>query len=89
MPTHANAAPESVYIGTERIEVRTLDARFLVRGPRPVDPRIAIIGIDQKTLNDVGFPFSRYLYAKMLDRVCGEGARAIVKRVGPLSVFPD
>src|SRR5947209_5949553 len=36
-------------------EVRTLDARFLVRGPRPVDPRIAIIGIDQKTLNDVGF----------------------------------
>src|SRR5258706_12176075 len=58
-------------------EAQTLDARFGIRGPRPVDPRIVIIAIDQKTLNTLGFPFPRFHYAKMLERVCGEGARSL------------
>src|ERR1700758_2490119 len=36
------------------VEQRTLDSRFRMRGSRPVDDRIAIIGIDEKTLQKVG-----------------------------------
>jgi len=71
----------------EDYEAQTLDARFGIRGPRPVDPRIVIIGIDQKTLNTIGFPFPRFHYAKMLERVCGEGARSVGFDIN--YAFPD
>ncbi len=58
-------------------ELRTLDMRFNLRGPRPVDPRIAIVAIDQATINRYGWPFSRYLHARLLDRLCSAGARSI------------
>jgi adenylate cyclase len=58
-------------------ELRTLDMRFNLRGPRKVDPRIAIVAIDQPTINRYGWPFSRYLHARLLDRLCSAGARSI------------
>src|ERR1700716_1757680 len=36
------------------VELRSLDARFRLRGPRPHDERIVIVGIDEKTLEKVG-----------------------------------
>src|SRR5512147_2515141 len=36
------------------IEQRTLDSRFRMRGSRPVDDRVVIVGIDEKTLQKVG-----------------------------------
>src|SRR5689334_23371297 len=41
----------------DTIEVRSLDARFRARGVRPIDDRIIIVGLDEKTLQRVGsFP---------------------------------
>src|SRR5882724_4314193 len=58
-------------------ELKTIDARFTFRGKRKADPRIKIVVIDQTTVNQYRWPFPRFLHAKMLDRVCGDGARAV------------
>jgi adenylate cyclase len=60
------------------IEQRTLDARFRMRGHRPVDDRVAIIGIDEKTLQKVGaWPIPRNAYAKLIDQLNAGGARIV------------
>src|SRR5581483_11157627 len=60
------------------IEQRTLDARFRARGKRPVDDRIAIVGIDEKTLQKVGaWPIPRNAYAKMVDQLSAGGAKIV------------
>ena len=41
----------------QSVELRSLDARFLLRGPRPHDPRIVIIGIDDKCRGGRGLFF--------------------------------
>ena len=53
LPTHANAAPESVYVGTERIEVRTLDAVFdsVARSERNVYLKIDTQGFEKQVLD--------------------------------------
>jgi adenylate cyclase len=62
----------------ENVEVRTLDARFRTRGVRPIDDRIIIVGLDEKTLQRVGsFPIARNYYAQALDNVAAGGARVI------------
>src|SRR5579871_4266903 len=58
-------------------ELRTLDARFRFRGPRPVDKNIALVVIDQQTVNQYHWPFPRFRHAQLLDRLCGAGARSI------------
>jgi adenylate cyclase len=50
------------------IELQTLDARFRIRGPRPPDPRIVIVAIDQKSEDVLGrWPFPRSNFAEALD----------------------
>lgn len=62
----------------DTIEVRSLDARFRARGPRPIDDRIAIVGLDEKTLQKVGsFPIARNYYAQTVDQLVAGGARVI------------
>jgi len=62
----------------QNVELRSLDARFKMRGPRPVDSRVAIVGIDEKTLQRVGsYPIARSAYARMIDRLAAGGARVI------------
>ncbi len=62
----------------ETIEVRSLDARFRMRGPRPIDDRIVIVGLDEKTLQQVGsFPIARNYYAQAVDKLSAGGARVI------------
>jgi len=60
------------------VELRSLDVRFKIRGPRPHDPRIAIVAIDENTLRKLGaFPVSRDAYARLIDRLHAAGARTI------------
>jgi adenylate cyclase len=63
----------------ENIEARSLDARFNLRGVRPHDPNIVIVGLDEKTLQRVGaYPIPRNGYAKLIDRLNADGAKLIV-----------
>lgn len=60
------------------VELRSLDARFLMRGPRPLDPRIVIVAIDENSLRKLGaFPVARDAYARLIDRLHAGGARTI------------
>jgi adenylate cyclase len=60
------------------IEQSSLDLRFGVRGQRAHDNRIAIVGIDERTLQKIGsFPLPRKSYALLIDRLHAGGARVI------------
>src|SRR6266446_10428182 len=59
-------------------EQRSLDMRFAARGQRPHDERIVIVGIDEKTLQNVGaFPLPRTSYALLVNRLTAGGAGVI------------
>lgn len=60
------------------VEQSSLDLRFGLRGTRPHDGRIVIVGIDERTLQHVGsFPISRTNYAALVNRLSTDGARVI------------
>jgi adenylate cyclase len=60
------------------IELRSLDARFVLRGPRAHDENIVIVGLEENTLQKVGaFPIPRDAYAKMVDLLAKGGAKVI------------
>ncbi len=60
------------------IEQRTLDVRFALRGKRAVDPRIVIVGIDDKTLQKIGsYPLPRSDYALLVRQLSQAGASVI------------
>jgi CHASE2 domain-containing sensor protein len=57
----------------QRLELRTVDERFSVRGARAADPRLILITVDDKTLAALGpekdGDISRGNYADLLDKV--------------------
>jgi len=60
------------------IELSSLDLRFELRGKRPHDGNIVIVGIDEKTLQKIGsFPLPRKNYALLIDQLSAGGARVI------------
>jgi adenylate cyclase len=60
------------------VELRSLDARFKMRGARRHDSRIVIVAIDENTLRKLGaFPVARDAYARLVDRLRAGGARTI------------
>jgi len=60
------------------IELRSVDARFRLRGPRPSDDRILVVDIDEKTLQRIGaWPIPRSAYAKVVDQMASGGARVV------------
>jgi adenylate cyclase len=62
----------------QNIEQSSLDLRFETRGKRPHDDRIVIVGIDEKTLQNIGsFPLPRKTYAMLVDKLSAGGARVI------------
>jgi adenylate cyclase len=66
------------FLFIQEIEQRTLDLRFALRGKRAVDPRIAIVGIDDKTLQKIGsFPLPRSNYALLVRQLKQSGARVV------------
>ncbi len=66
------------FLFLQNIEQRSLDMRFAARGERPHDERIVIVGIDEKTLQNVGaFPLPRTSYALLVNRLTAGGAGVI------------
>jgi adenylate cyclase len=66
------------YAFLESIEESSLDLRFEMRGQRPQDERIAIVGVDEKTLQKIGsFPLPRKNYALLVNQLKTGGARVI------------
>jgi adenylate cyclase len=64
----------------QRIEYNALDTRFRYRPytATPVDPRIVIVDIDQKSQEVLGkWPFSRTYFAEMLDILKEDGAKVV------------
>jgi adenylate cyclase len=71
-----NQRATSVFL--QDIEQRSVDFRFALRGSREVDPRIVIVGIDEKTLEQVGsFPLPRSKYAQLVRALKQDGARVV------------
>lgn len=68
----------SAFSFLNNIELRSLDARFKARGPRPADDRIVIVGIDEKTLQKVGaWPIPRDAYGTMVEKLAAGGAKVV------------
>ena len=66
------------FLFLQNVEQRSLDMRFAARGQRPHDDRIVIVGIDEKTLQNVGsFPLPRTSYAYLVNRLSAGGAGVI------------
>src|SRR5271157_3066992 len=66
------------FLFLQDIEQRTLDMRFALRGKRAVDPRIVIVGIDDRTLQTIGsYPLPRSNYALLVRQLKQSGARVI------------
>jgi adenylate cyclase len=63
----------------EILEQKTLDARFLMRGPIAPGPETVIAAIDEKSINKLGrFPWPRSVWGRVVDRLTADGARVIV-----------
>src|ERR1700685_1455522 len=59
--------PHAGFIFLRSIEESSLDLRFEMRGTRPHDERIVIVGIDEQTLQKINsFPFPRKNYAELI-----------------------
>ena len=66
------------FLFLQNVELRTLDLRFALRGARPHDDRIVIVGIDERTLQKLGsFPLPRKSYARLVESLSNAGARVI------------
>ncbi len=66
------------FVFLQNIEQRSLDLRFGMRGERPHDDRIVIVGIDEKTLQKIGsFPLPRNSYALLIKQLDAGGAGVI------------
>ena len=62
----------------QSIEQSSLDLRFEMRGARPHDERIVIVGIDEQTLQKIdSFPLPRKNYATLINKLSAGGARVI------------
>jgi adenylate cyclase len=66
------------FLFLQNVELRTLDLRFALRGTRPHDDRIVIVGIDERSLQKLGsFPLPRKSYARLVESLTKAGARVI------------
>src|ERR1022692_3166879 len=66
------------FVFLQDIEQRSLDLRFALRGKRTPDPRIVIVGIDEKTLRELGsYPLPRSSFALLVRKLKEEDARVV------------
>ncbi len=64
----------------EAFEAKTYDLRFRdMRGAIPLEPSIAIIAIDDKSIAELGrYPWTRSQYARLLDRLKAAQAKVVL-----------
>ena len=78
--TFLGERPTPIFVFLQRLEFDSLDTRFRSRpaDKTPVDPRIVIVDIDQRSQEVLGkWPFSRTHFAKMLDVLREDGAKVV------------
>jgi adenylate cyclase len=78
--TFLGERPTPFFSFLQRLEFNSLDTRFRYRpaSATPVDPRIVIVDIDQRSQEALGkWPFSRSHFAKMLDALGEDGAKVV------------
>jgi adenylate cyclase len=78
--TFLGERPTPIFSFLQRLEFNSLDTRFRYRpaSATPVDPRIVIVDIDQRSQEALGkWPFSRAHFAKMLDVLRADGAKVV------------
>lgn len=62
----------------QQLDLRLKDARFLLRGPKKPDPRVAIVAVDNRSIRELGrWPWSRELTARLIRELKKRGARVI------------
>ena len=60
------------------LDQKTLDIRFKLRGEEPIQHKIAVLAIDDKSLNEIGrWPWSRFTMANLIDQMMKHEASAI------------
>lgn len=60
-----------------RLESATVDERFQLRGSDGAPADVALVEIDNPTVNRYDFPFPRRLHARAIDALLAAGARAV------------
>ncbi|HET6549448.1 MAG TPA: CHASE2 domain-containing protein [Solirubrobacter sp.] len=61
------------------VEQATVDARFAVRGAQPTPADVVVVGIDERSISELGaWPFRRRYHAQAVDRLRAAHPRAIV-----------
>jgi adenylate cyclase len=62
-----------------RLDLNTVDMRFDVRGARPTPDSVAVVAIDDQSINAAGnvFPFTRRLHARVIRNLKKAGAAVI------------
>ena len=62
------------------LELRSIDARFSIRGERPKPPEVAVVAVDDTTFNElpIRWPFPRRYHARVIDNLKRAGAKVIV-----------
>lgn len=76
--TFLGERPTPIFEFLQRLELNALDTRFRYRlqSYTPIDPRIVIVDIDQRSQEVLGrWPFSRTHFARMLDALREDGAK--------------
>ena len=74
----------------DRMELRTVDWRFHMRGPLSPHPDIVLVTVDEASLDKVGkWPWPRQLFARLTRQLTAAGARAIVYDVFFIEPEPD
>ncbi len=63
----------------ERAELAAIDARFDVRGSQGPPPDVVVVGIGERTFQELGmqWPFPRSVHAEAIDALLAAGARAV------------
>ncbi len=70
--------PSTLLRFLDNIELKTLDVRFQLRGPRAPGPAVVIVAIDQKSQGVLGrWPFPRSYFAQAVDFLREAHARVI------------
>ncbi len=61
------------------LELGGVDTRFSVRGEQDPNPRLAVVGVDDDTFNELElqWPFPRRFHARLIDRLSEAGVDAI------------
>jgi len=75
---HLRPHPNALLQFLDNIELKTLDVRFQLRGPRPPGPAVVIVAIDQKSQDVLGrWPFPRSYFAQAINYLREAPARVI------------